>query len=201
MAASDVEVCNGALTILGASTIITLEDEDPKATVLKLRYGPVRDAELRRHRWRFSLTRASLAADVTAPLYGFARQFPLPADCLRVVQIGAYHIGPNLSDYQTADGAAYSLEGRQILSDLAAPLSIRYIRRVTDPGLFDSSFSEAFAARLAYECCERITASTSKRVEAREAYMMALREAITANALESPPNTRLDDTWIMARLG
>ena len=201
--ASEVDICNTALTKLGATTIISLTDDDPKATVMNLRYPLVRDAELRRHRWKFSLRRASLPALSETPSFGFSRQFQLPTDplCLRVIQVGEFHVGLDLSDYRGAPNEMYSIEGTRLLTNFAAPLKLRYIAQITDSTQFDAAFVEALASRLAYECCERITQSSSKKQDCAADYKQAIREAVKSNALESAPAHPADDTWVMARLG
>lgn len=199
--ASAVDIANRALTKLGAGTIIRLDEDDPKAVALNLAFEPVRQAELRRRRWRFSLERHSLPALADAPGFGFSRQFQLPTGCLRVIQIGEFDLGPNLSDYRGAPTEYWSIEGRKILTDFDAPLKVRTIQDVPDTTQWDPAFVEAFAARLAYECCERITQSDSKRQLAWSDYKESIREAIKANALEVAPQEASDDTWMMARLG
>lgn len=198
--ASEVDIANRALGKLGAATIIDLEEDDPKAVALKIAFPLVRDAELRRRRWRFSLQRFLLPADGTAPAFGFARQFTFPNDCLRLIQIGEYDLGPNLSDYRAAPTELWSIEGRAILTNLPAPLPVRTIQRITDTTQFDSCFVETLASRLAYECCERITQSDSKKQLAWEDYRVSIREAVRANALEVAPQEPSDDTWVMARV-
>lgn len=197
--ASEVDICNRALGKLGAATIISLEDDDPKAVVLNVAYALVRDAELRRRRWKFALARASLPALAQAPAFGYTRQFQFPADCLRVIQVGEFDLGPDLTDYRSAPTELFSIEGRAILTNLAAPLAIRYIHRIEDTGLFDACFVETLASRLAYECCFRITQSDSGRQLAWADYRNSLSEARRANALESAPGHPSDDTWVMAR--
>lgn len=199
--ASDISICNAALIKLGADTILNLEEGTDRANKLKLRYPMIRDAELRRRRWRFSLERIQLAADAIGPSYGFARQFTLPARCLRVVQIGQSHVGLDLSDYRATSSSAYSVEGRKVLTNFGAPLPVRFIAQITDTGLFDACFVEALASRIAYEMCERSTQSDSKRQLALADYRIAIREAVTSNALEMPPESVADDTWVAARLG
>lgn len=198
--ASQISICNRALGKLGAATIISIDDDDPKAVALKVAYPIVRDAELRRRRWRFALTRASLVADSVAPAFGFARRFPLPADCLRVIQIGQYDLGPNMTDYRVGPTELWSLEERAILTNLAAPLPLRHIRRIEDEGLFDACFVEAFASRLAYENCYRITQSNERETSCLRDYRMAISDARSTNALEAAPNEPTDDTWMMARI-
>jgi len=197
--ASNIDIANAALLKLGADRITSLNDHNDRARVLSQRFTMVRDAELRRHRWRFALSRASVPALADPPEFGYARAFQLPSDFLRLVQVGEYDLGDSLADYRSAPTARWALEGRTILTDLPSPLSLRYIRKVTDSALFDSAFVEAFAARLAWECCERITQSDSKRQLAAGEYKEAVREAIRANAIEAPPEYGSDDSWVMAR--
>jgi hypothetical protein len=199
--ASEVDICNRALGKLGAATIISLDDDDPKAVALKIAYPAVRDKELRQRRWRFALERAQLVADAVAPVFGFTQKFPLPADCLRVIQIGQYDFGPNLADYRSAPTELWSIEGRAILTSISAPLPIRYIKRVEDTGLFDAAFTEAFASRLGYETCYRITQSNEREDRCMRDYSLSIGEARRSNALEVAPNEPTDDTWVMARLG
>jgi hypothetical protein len=198
--ASEVDIANRALLKLGAGTILSLDDDDPKAVALKISYPLVRDAELRRRRWKFSLSRRSLPASNTAPEFGFARAFPLPGECLRVIQVGEYDLGPNLSDYRTGSSELFSIEGRQILTNLPAPLKVRLIEQVTDTALYDACFVETLASRLAYETCERITQDAQKKRDALLDYRVSIREARRADALETAPNEPADDTWIMARV-
>lgn len=198
---SEVLICNRALQLLGDDPIIALTDNSKRARAMNLAYAPVRDAELRRRRWKFSIARAQLPANATAPLSDYANAFPLPTDWLRLIggaDLGSY---PDLADFSATRNALYSLEGRQVLTNLPAPLSIRYIRQVTDTSMFDAAFAEALCARLAYECCEQITQSDSKQQLAMARYKQAISEALRANALESATESIADDSWIAARLG
>lgn len=201
--ASEVDICNSALIKLGAATIISLDDDDPKATALNVRYPLVRDAELRRRRWRFSLRRVALPALSAEPAFGFDLQYQLPTDpiCLRIIQVGEFHVGLDHSDYRGSSNAMYSIENGKLLTNFPAPLKVRYIAQITDTGLFDSAFCESFAARLAYECCEKITQSDSKKQAALQDYRLSIREATLANAIENAPENIADDSWVTARLG
>lgn len=168
---------------------------------MNVAYVPVRDAELRRRRWKFSITRANLPALNTVPLNGvYSAQFQLPANCLRVLEVGDYWPGADTSDYRNRSVSEWTIEGEVILTNIAAPLSLRYIQQITNPGLYDSAFAEALAARLAWETCEQITQSGEKRKLAIQEYKQAIQEATQANALETPPEFKADDSWMMARI-
>lgn len=200
MPASDVSICNRALQMLGAESILNLSEDNNRARALNVAYEPVRDAEFDRHRWRFSIKRVSLPAVAAAPDSDYARQFQVPNDFIRLIPGGDIVQLADLSDYRSGSSAMYSVEGDKILTDLGAPLSIRYIARITDASLFNPAFAEALAARLADACCERLTQSDSKKQLAWGYYKQAIREAITSNAIERAPASVADDTWVMARL-
>lgn len=200
MATSDVSICNGALILLGASTVENLSENSKNARTLRERYDAVRRAELRSHRWRFSIRRASLAALAAAPDSDYARQFQLPNDFLRLIEGGDIYDVADLSDARTTPGSAlWSIEGRALLTNLASPLSIRYVSDVTDAWMFDPCFVLALSAKLAYECCEAITQSDSKQQLALQRYKGAVRDAKQANALEVAPQSQADAEWVLAR--
>lgn len=198
---SEVLICNRALQMLGSDSIISLTEDNRRARAMSLAYGPTRDAELRRRKWRFSLRRAQIAADKAAPIHGFSYAYQIPNDCLRLLSGGDLRSLPDTSDYRSGQNEMYSLEGRKILTNLGAPLSIRYIARIEDPSMFDAAFAESLAARLALECCEQITQSDSKIQICMARYKESLREAKLSNALEGSSQSVADDTWVTARLG
>ena len=197
--ASEVSICNRALQLLGADTIIALTDDTSRARTMATAYQAVRDAELERRKWRFAIKRVQLAALSTAPVFGYAYQYQVPNDYLRLIPGGDLVSVADLSDYRTGSSALYVVEGDKILTDLGAPLSIRYLARIEDSATFSPSFSEALSARLADDCCERITQSDSKRQLAMAAYSRAVKEAVRANAIEAAPESQADGEWIMAR--
>jgi len=198
--ASQVEIANRALTKIGEARILSLTDDLEAARVVSSLWDIVRDAELRARNWNFSIARASLAALVATPAWGFALQYQLPADCLRVVQVDEFFPGPSMSDYRNRSEAQYQIEGRKILTDLAAPLKIRYVARIEDTGSWDAAFVEVFACKLAVEVCERLTQSNTKRDLAWNEYGEALKAAVRADAIENPPEPLPDDSWMLSRL-
>lgn len=198
--ASQVEIANRALTKIGEARILSLDDDLEAARVIASLWSIVRDAELRARNWNFSILRTSLPALVAAPAWGFDYQYQLPSDWLRVLQVNDFYPGPSLSDYRTASEAVWQIEGGKILTDLAAPLKLRYVARIEDTGSWDASFVEVFACRLAVEICERITQSSTKREFAWKEYDEALKLAVRADAVENPPEPLPDDSWMLSRL-
>lgn len=202
--ASNVDIANRALTMLGASRIISFDDNRKEAREVNAVFEQVRDEELRRYNWNFAIRRAQLAALATAPPFGFSLQFRLPADYLRVLQVGDYFPPVNLSPSIQADDSPYMIEndgaGPVIMTDMAAPLNLRYIAKVADPTVYDPLFVGAFAAKLALEIAESLSASSNKVSAASAKYREALVDAVRCNAIEKPPVRQADDTWIISRM-
>jgi hypothetical protein len=201
--ASQVDVCDLCLSILGKPTIASLTDNSNAARVLNVEYDLVRRALLTgRATWRFSVKRTSLAVSAMAPASGpFTQQYPLPGDCLRVLLAGNTYPGLDLSDYRLGPtDAGYSVEGRNILCDYGSPLSLMYVSDVTDTTQFDPWFVVYFASELAYSCCERLTGSDSKQQAAKMRRDNALIQAAASNALVNTPQFPADDTYIASRM-
>lgn len=198
--ASQVEIANRALTKIGESRILSLSDDVEAARVVYSLWDIVRDSELRARNWNFSITRASLAALVSTPDWGFSYQYQLPSDCLRVIQVDDYFPGPSMSDYRVSSEAEYQIEGGKILTDKVAPLKIRYVASITDTGSWDAAFTEVFACKLAVEICERLTQSNSKRQLAWDEYQQGLKQAVRSDAIENPPEPLPDDSWVLSRI-
>lgn len=178
---SDVSIANRALTKLGADRILLLTDETQAARTINSMFTDVRDAEIRRYTWKFSIKRTSLSALVAAPAWGYEFQYPLPSDYLGLVQVNEWYVRPR--DRK----APWSVEGGNILTDFEAPLKLRYKARIENAALFDPLFVEVFACKLAMEACETLTQSGSKYDAAAQGYKFALSEAARQDALENPP--------------
>lgn len=197
--ASQVEICNQALTKLGAARITSITDDTKQARALNAIYTVKLEAELAAHPWTFAIKRVELPASATAPAYGWARAFPMPADYLALVEVGENYVF-----YETDTGPLFQVEGSdsgmQLLTDEASPLQVRYIRRITNPGLYPALFVEALACRLAAEVCEELTQSLSKREAAWNERRQAIREARRVNSIEQPPRKPPASSWVRAML-
>lgn len=184
-----VEIANDALVEIGAEEIQSLDEATEAARQVKRVYERVRDQVLAEHPWNCALARVSLPADATAPTWGFSRSFQLPSDpyCLRVWSLS-----------NTA--AKFKVEGRKLLSDEAAPLSILYIRRVTDPEQLSPWCARAISARLAARLAFRVSNSTSKASEVKEWAQAELRAARSIDAQEGSVDEIEIDTFLNERI-
>ncbi len=193
--ASKVSIANRALSKLGEDRILLLTDNNKAARTINQMYDDVVDAELRRHNWKFALKRSSLPALADAPAWGFSFQYPLPADFIKLVQVNEFYARTN------SQQALWSVESGLILTNLSAPLKVRYVWRVDNPGLFDPLFVEALACRLAMEACETLTQSETKFGRCAEQYKAALSEALRVDSIANPPDELPAGSWLDSRGG
>ena len=68
MAVSDVNICNSALNMIGASNILDLTEDSKTGRICNQRYEFVRDAVMRAHPWNCLIQRTSLAPLLSATL-------------------------------------------------------------------------------------------------------------------------------------
>ena len=189
MAASVVAIGNAALDLLGAAPITSLEDPSKVAGLILRNYGRARDAALRSYPWNCAMRRAQLAAVPAAPAWGFARTFPLPADCLRVME----------ADGDLA-GLRWRIEGRALLCDADGPLNIRYVAQMDDPAEIDALLTDAIAARLAHDIGFAVTGSRETQSQMMQVFNLAMREARRIDAQEQSQDDELvARTWLDAR--
>jgi len=168
--ASVVDICNGALNQLGASTILSLTEDSKNARLCNARYTQVRDSLFRSHPWNCIQKRVQLASDTDTPAWGFSYQFTLPSDCLRVLNIENY-------DYD------YKVEGRKIVANIAT-MKILYIARIEDPNQYDEILRETLSAALGADIAYAITSSNPVAQNMYTLFQAKLREARFVDATE-----------------
>ena len=168
--ASVVDICNGALNQLGATTILSLTEDSKNARLCNSRYTQIRDALFRTHPWNCLQKRIELAADTTAPAWGFTNAFTLPSDCLRLLRI---------LDYDSN----YKVEGRKILSN-SSGMKILYVARVTDPNEYDELLRETISASLGADIAFGVTSNNQTAKNMYELFKDKLRDARFVDSTE-----------------
>ena len=168
--ASTVEICNGALNQLGATTILSLTEDSKNARLCNSRYTQVRDSVFRSHPWNCLQKRVEIAADTTAPAWGFSYAYTLPADCLRLLKI---------LDYDSN----YKVEGRKILSNTSS-MKILYIGRITDPNEYDELLRETLSASLAADIAFAVTSNNTTATNMYNLFQDKLKDARFVDSTE-----------------
>lgn len=174
---AEIDVWNLALDMLHEAPVSAVDEDTAVRLWFSRNFDQTRDEELRKFAWNFSLARVELAASVEAPAWHWSYKYELPGDCLRMMELrqgGA--INGTLIPYE--------LEGNAILTNQQAPLRLRYIKRVTTVGLWDTLFVDVMAAKLASKMAHWITGKGSFAQLAEQNYQQTLREARRIDAIE-----------------
>ena len=190
--ADAVSICNLALQRVGAKAISSLAEDTTAGRACNRIYEQARDSELRAHPWSFARERVQVAADSTDPIFGAAKKYAIPTNCLRILPTNGTNSTPVQDDWQ--------IEGRFILTDDGSPINLVYIKQVTDENTFDALFIELLVARIAMDVAEKVTQSNKKKEEAFLHYREVRKEAKRVNAFERPPQEFPTDPWLNARL-
>jgi hypothetical protein len=188
---SDVSICNLALQKLGAARITALTDNSRNARSCNNCYTSIRDKELRRHNWNFSIKRAVLAPLATAPAFGYLYAFPVPNDFLKIIMPPQFNLDWKLEN----QGGV-----RVILTNQGNVMNLVYVAQITDPMQFDAAFAEAFAAKLAWHMCEEITQSNEKKKDIAAEYKDLIGEASRTDAFEKVSAAQPVDSWLQAQI-
>ena len=168
--ASVVEICNGSLNQLGATTILSLTEDSKNARLCNSRYTQVRDGVFRSHPWNCLQKRVEIAADTTAPAWGFSYAYTLPADCLRLLRI---------LDYDSN----YKVEGRKILSNTST-MKILYVARITDANEYDELLRETLSAALSADIAFAVTSNNTTSTNMYNLFQDKLKDARFVDSTE-----------------
>jgi hypothetical protein len=175
---SDTAIANFAASTLDEQHITNFDGSSSLARFMAAHYSYARDELIRAHPWNFAKARALVAADAQAPAYGYLYRYRTPDDCLRVLPLrqDGYHEGGT---------PTFEYESGFILCDIAGPLKLPYLRRVTNPAEFDVLFARALGDRLAVLAAQRITGKSSYLEKAVALFNDTMALAVHVNSLES----------------
>jgi hypothetical protein len=187
-----VTIANMAAARIGTETRISAPDDDRRvARVLKAAWDIQRQAAIRDGAWNFASRRAELPSesDPDKVIYPWSYGFPLPAECLRLIEV------------MDVSRDAYALEGDTVLCDSAGPLYIRYLVDVPESAEWDAGFAESFALRLAWRCGRTIAGSAFDQEQCGFEYRQSLAAAKRVDARENPPIVQEESDWVLSRYG
>ena len=183
MAWTQSEICNMALSNLGLDNNITNID-DPQTQTEKIfaqYYQLVLNKVLKRERPQFAIY------DESVPPTEFADgslHYIVPSYALEVLRINGETQGWTIEHGEIIfiDNIAMSPSGNNI--------EIKYVRALTDTGLFPEEFVELLAWELAMYCCGRLTQDSAMLQLAAAGVQGARQEYQTINLRSAKPRLK-----------
>lgn len=150
--ASDIEICNLALSSLGADLIRAFDDSSKRARVCKVQYAPLRDLLISQYDWSFARKFATLRAAVDVDSTNFGVAYDIPADCLRPLDI-----------LPEGTNQRWEIAGSYLYTPVTEPI-LRYTAKGIGTGMYTASFIDALASELAFRIAPAIR--QNDRIEA-----------------------------------
>ncbi len=181
MATTDVELCNWALTEVGAQRITGLSDDSKEARICNEHYEKVKRYMLSIHPWNFNTVRAEFAEHADEPEWGYAHQFEIPEDCGIILE----------TEYPDEK---YKVEGDVVLTD-STSFKCLYASTTCSEALFRPYFEKAFALELARTIAYALVQNASLKQVLTDSAFKALREARSFDAMEGSPQEPQVNTW------
>jgi len=154
--ASETSICNQALSWLGASLILSIDDGTTNADLCKVNYDELRDAVLNEALWSFATKRYKWIPTIDVPAFGYGKSFLIPSEVITIIEVR--------DDSVFANGTSnldWRREGNRVVANVDAVYA-KCIYRVTDTSQFSPLFIQALATRLAAELAPAITESNTK---------------------------------------
>ena len=188
---SEVAIVNSALIRLGQQAITSLTDDTNEAILSNVMYYTVRDAVLASHPWNEATKRATLAAAATAPNWGFAAAFPVPADYIRLIRL---EDGTQRFRIEKHPGASDSI----VIATSGTALKITYVFKLEVVPQMSELMKQAISARLTAELSIPITGSASKHQQYWQLYQQFMAEAQYQDSMQAPIDTINGTTWFNA---
>lgn len=174
MTYSSIAIINEALTLLGQSRLASLEEQSEKADLVTSTYRHCVGVMLRTHPWSFSMRRVVLSPSDATPAFGWAYQYPLPADCVKVDSVFT-------NDDLLLE--TYSLEANVLLAN-ELPIKLVYVADVEE-SRYDALFVEALASFIAYKLSDRFKQSDNNTSLLLQRYGEMLNAARFADSQEN----------------
>lgn len=183
MAYTQSDICNMALSNLGLDNNVT-DIDDPTTQTEKIFaqfYQLVLNKVLKRERPQFAIY------DETLPPTEFSDgsyHYMVPSYALEVLRIDDQTQG------WTVEHGEIMLIDNIALSQSGSNLKIKYVRALTDTGLFTDEFVELFAWELAMYCCGRLTQDSNMLQLAAAGVQGARQEYQTINLRSAKPRLK-----------
>jgi hypothetical protein len=179
--ATDVDIVNKALVLLGANLITSLDDDQAEARVAKTLYADARKSMLRQCPFNFATKWAGPLAPL-APNIGreFTYEFQVPPDSLRVLRVREpFTPGVTL---EVRDESEWKVFGNRIGANIAT-IDIAYTADVAED-FDDALFQQALAAWLAYLMAPALTQKDGVQDRMENQFKFIQDQAQLAGALE-----------------
>jgi hypothetical protein len=199
VAASEAEVCNLALLLVGQTQFIDdLSDPTPEGEACDQVWERCRDAALEAYAWKFAKRRVTLNAITDGERGVWAYAYPVPTDCLKVLWIWDGTENPSEEEKIPFDLEDDATNGRVLLTN-QPDAELIYIRKVTETGKFSPLFVEALAAKIAVYLAAGLVKKPALALQMERLFMSKIATAAASQFNQSQKDDAPDPSFVTER--
>lgn len=206
--ASQIEICNLALSHVGAPSIASLTENTRQSRECNRLYEILRDTVLSDFPWNFARKRLVLALLSSVTYSGWDYAYAYPVDCLKAREIYNPYTTKTYTDGQYVSGnyveSAVQVKADKIEFEIAANADLDtrviltmqedaeliYTARVQDANMFSALFIDAFSWRMASDLALPLKGKAALQQQMMALYRERLGRGQQENANEGfePPS-------------
>lgn len=201
MATVDIDIVNMALIKLDVAILANLTGTSKSVAYANTSYDTLRDVVMGSAPWGFAMERAILPRSTTDLAWGVDNiyRYTKPGDCLRIWRV-YQQVRWQVEGNVVVVGSLNAEDNTRQWASAPESLKVRYIKKVTSPGMYNAFFKEALATRLAVEWCAGLTGSDTKKKELLTEYVAKLEDAKALDGQEGVPEDVHAVSWSESRL-
>ena len=171
---SNIDVCNFALSLVGADEITTFTDNTKESDICNRMYDQTRRSLLRNHWWNFSIKRAALVDSGVTPPFEFGNSFDLESDHIRALYI---HDNPT----------PWKIEEDQLVIT-STSVNLGYVSDVKNVKRMTDTFKEALAYKLAAQMSWSLHQDKGLKDRLLVDFKDSIREVRSIDSMVGTPN-------------
>ena len=136
--ASETDIANVALRLVGGTRITSLTQGTPNANAVQDLYSTIRD-ELMEFPWNFATKRIELAKSTTSPGFGYDNAFALPSDWVFTISVH-----DNDESVGTIEFRHEQVGAQNVIATDVDSVFLVYTYKEHDPNIMTPAFRKAW---------------------------------------------------------
>lgn len=190
---NQIDICNAALSFIGARNIERLDEASEEARTAKLYYDDARKELLRRYNWEFA-TRRKILAQIEGDTVEYMYLYRYPSDAIAIRGLIRKFTFTRDNKYKIFSDD----EGKYIATNEDAAYA-EYTYDVQDTDVFDPLFNQCFIWLLAHKMSYRLARNTDITQRCMQMYTSYYTEATSGGAREDNPIEPRESEFVKAR--
>jgi len=191
--ASETDIANVALRLVGGTRITSLTQGTPNANAVQDLYSTIRD-ELMEFPWNFATKRIELAKSTTSPGFGYDNAFALPSDWVFTISVH-----DNDESVGTIEFRHEQVGAQNVIATDVDSVFLVYTYKEHDPNIMTPAFRKALSSALARDLSITVANSNVLEDQLGKRATKDLARAKSLDAMGSFPEPRPRGSWANSR--